>query len=358
EAADGTKVPAGKALAVDRDKFSEYLTRRIKENPLIEIVREEVKEIPAPANGPVIIATGPLTSEPLSEEIRRITGSSHLYFYDSISPIIDAETIDYSKVFRASRYGVGETEGDYLNCPLSKDEYYSFIDEITKAEKVETRDFEKALYFESCLPIEVMAERGKDTLRYGPMRPIGIKDPATGKKPFAVVQLRTENKEGTMYNMVGFQTKLRYPEQRRVLRMIPGLENAEFMRYGSIHRNTYINSPNLLHPTLQLKCNELIFFAGQITGVEGYVESAAMGIIAGINAARILKEAKPIVPPPETSIGALIKYVTDQDIKDFQPMNINFGLYPPLPDDVPKSEKKKYIAERALAKISDLNLLY
>ncbi len=357
EAADSTKVPAGKALAVDRDKFSEHLTRQIEGNPLIETVREEIREIPAPVNGPVIIATGPLTSESLSEEIRKVTGSSHLYFYDSISPIVDAETIDYSKVFRASRYGVGEeTDGDYLNCPLNKDEYYNLIDEIIKAEKVETRDFEKALYFESCLPVEVMAERGRDTLRYGPMKPIGLKDPATGKKPFAVVQLRTENKEGTMYNIVGFQTKLKYPEQRRVLRMIPGLENAGFMRYGSIHRNTYINSPNLLHPTLQLRGNELIFFAGQITGVEGYVESAAMGIIAGVNAARILKEAKPIVPPPETSIGALIRYITDQSIKDFQPMNINFGLYPAVPNGVPKSEKKKHMAERALAKISDLTL--
>lgn len=356
EAADNTKVPAGKALAVDRDKFSEYLTRKVQENLLIEIVREEVKEIPAPVNGPVIIATGPLTSQPLSEEIRRITGSSHLYFYDSISPIIDAETINYSKVFRASRYGVGEdVEGDYLNCPISKDEYYGLIDEIIKAEKIETRDFEKALYFENCLPIEVMAERGRDTLRFGPMKPIGLKDPATGKKPFAVVQLRAENKEGTMYNMVGFQTKLKYPEQRRVFRMIPGLEGAEFMRYGSIHRNTYINSPNLLHPTLQLKRDELIFFAGQITGVEGYVESAAMGILAGVNAARILKEAKPIVPPPEISIGALIRYITDQSIKGFQPMNINFGLYPPLPNDAPKSERRKLIAERALTKISELN---
>ena len=357
EAADSTKVPAGKALAVDRHKFSEHLTRQIEGNPLIEIVREEIKEIPAPVNGPVIIATGPLTSESLSEEVRKVTGSSHLYFYDSISPIIDAETIDYSRVFRASRYGVGEEAGgDYLNCPLSKDEYYNLIDEIIKAEKVETRDFEKALYFESCLPIEVTAERGRDTLRFGPMKPMGLKDPATDRKPFAVVQLRTENKEGTMYNLVGFQTKLKYPEQRRVFRMIPGLENAEFMRYGSIHRNTYLNSPRLLHPTLQLKGKESIFFAGQITGVEGYVESAAMGIIAGINAARILKESEPIVPLPETSIGALIKYVTDQNIKDFQPMNINFGLYPPLSDGVPKSEKKRHIAERALAKISDLTL--
>lgn len=358
EAADNTRVPAGKALAVDRDKFSEYLTREIEGNPLIEVIREEITEIPAPQNGPVIIATGPLTSASLAIEIQRITGSSHLYFYDSISPIIDAETIDYSKVFRASRYGYGENEngGDYLNCSLNKEEYYTLIDEIIRAEKVETRDYEKALYFESCLPIEVMAERGKDTLRFGPMKPVGLKDPATGKTPFAVIQLRTENKEGTMHNMVGLQTKLKYPEQKRIFRMIPGLENAEFMRYGSIHRNTYINSPNLLHPTLQLKGKELILFAGQITGVEGYVESAAMGIIAGINAARILNGVEPIIPPAETSIGALIKYITDQSVKNFQPMNINFGLYPPLPNGVPKSERRKLIAERALSKISEINV--
>ncbi len=356
KAADKTRVPAGKALAVDRTEFSKYLTTRLEENPLIEIVREEVKEIPASLNGPIIIATGPLTSDSLSEEIRRVTSSSHFYFYDAISPIIDAETIDYGKVFRASRYGKGEEdEGDYINCPLSEDEYYRFIEEILNAEKVETRDFEKALYFESCLPIEVMAERGRDTLRFGPMKPIGLTEPITGKTPFAVVQLRMENKDSTMYNMVGFQTKLTYPGQRRIFRMIPGLENAEFMRYGSVHRNTYINSPKLLHPALQLKGNELIFFAGQIVGVEGYVESAAMGIIAGINAARISMEATPITPPPETAIGALIRYITDQSVKDFQPMNINFGLFPPLPSGVPKSQRRRLIVERALIKISEFN---
>ena len=357
EAADGTRVPAGKALAVDREEFSLYLTKKIEENPLIEIIREEVKEIPKDLNDPVIIATGPLTSESLSEEIRRTTGASRLYFYDAISPIMDAESIDYSKIFRASRYGKGDSdEGDYINCPLSEDKYYGFIDALLNAEKVEAEEFEKALYFESCLPIEVMAERGKDTLRFGPMKPVGLTDLRTGKTPFAVVQLRMENKDGTMYNAVGFQTKLKYPEQKRVFRMIPGLENAEFMRYGSIHRNTYINSPKLLNPTLQLKKNELIFFAGQIVGVEGYVESAAMGIIAGINAARILNEASPIVPSPETAIGALIRYITDQSIKDFQPMNINFGLFPPLENGTPKSLRKKLIVERALSKISELNL--
>lgn len=370
EAADSTRVPAGKALAVDREEFSLYLTKKIEENPLIEIIREEVKEIPKNLNGPIIIATGPLTSKSLSEQIKRMTGASRLYFYDAISPIIDADSIDYSKVFRASRYGRGDkvvprlpsllittsdpNEGDYINCPFSKDEYYKFIDALLNAEKIQVEEFEKALYFESCLPIEVMAERGKDTLRFGPMKPVGLTDPRTGKAPFAVVQLRMENKDGTMYNAVGFQTKLKYPEQKRVFRMIPGLESAEFMRYGSIHRNTYINSPKLLHPTLQLKKNELIFFAGQIVGVEGYVESAAMGIIAGINAVRILMESKPIVPPPETSIGALVRYITDEGVKDFQPMNINFGLFPPLENSVPKPLRKRLITERALSKISEL----
>ncbi len=354
ETADSTRVPAGKALAVDRERFSENLTKKVEENPLVEIVREEVREIPAPVNGPVIIATGPLTSESLSEDIRRITGTSHLYFYDSISPIIDAETINRSMVFRASRYGKGEEEeGDYLNCPLTKDEYYGFIEELLKADKIEAHEFEKEIYFESCLPIEIMAERGRDTLRFGPMKPVGLTDPCTGKIPFGVVQLRMENIEGTMYNMVGFQTKLKYPEQRRVFRMIPGLENAELMRYGSIHRNTYINSPKLLHRTLQLKGNELIFFAGQITGVEGYVESAAMGIVAGINAARMGREQEPIVPPTETAIGSLLRYITDESIKNFQPMNINFGLFPSLSNGAPKSQKKKLIAERALVKIAE-----
>ncbi len=356
EAADSTSIPAGKALAVDRQLFSNYLTKKLEENPLVEIIQEEAREIPTPVDGPVIIATGPLTSESLSKDISRTTGSSHLYFYDSISPIIDAETIHYTKVFRASRYGRGEQEeGDYVNCPLTREEYNRFIEELIKADKIETHEFEKVQYFESCLPIEVMAERGSDTLRFGPMKPVGLIDSHTGKSPFAVLQLRMENKEATMYNMVGFQTKLKYPEQRRVFRMIPGLENAEFMRYGSIHRNTYINSPRLLHPTLQLKGEELIFFAGQITGVEGYVESAAMGIVAGINAARISQGLNPIVPPPETAMGSLIRYINDESIKNFQPMNINFGLFCPLPNSVPKSQRRELIVERALSRISNWN---
>jgi methylenetetrahydrofolate--tRNA-(uracil-5-)-methyltransferase len=354
EAADQNRVPAGKALAVDREGFSRYLTSNIEKNPLIEIVREEVQRIPDHLDSPLIIATGPLTSDPLSEDIKRLTGSSHLYFYDAISPIVDADTIDYSKVFRGSRYGRGkEEEGDYINCPLNEEEYYRFVEELIKAKKVETKDFEKAIYFEGCLPIEVMAERGKDTLRFGPMRPVGLVDPKTGKTPFAVVQLRMENKEGTMYNIVGFQTKLTYPEQKRVFRMIPGLENAEFMRYGSVHRNTYINSPKLLYPTLQFRKNELIFFAGQIVGVEGYVESAAMGIVAGINAARIALGQKPVVPPPETAIGSLIRYITESHTSDFQPMNINFGLFPPPPHGIPKSSSRSFIVERALSSIKE-----
>jgi methylenetetrahydrofolate--tRNA-(uracil-5-)-methyltransferase len=353
EAADNTHVPAGKALAVDRIKFAEYITHKIENNPLIELVREEFKEIPENLDSPLIIASGPLTSESLSESIKLLTDSDHLYFYDSISPIIDAESIDYSTVYRASRYENGEQEeGDYLNCPLNKEQYYGLIEELLSSEKIETRDFEKGIYFESCLPVEVIAERGKDTLRFGPARPVGLKDPKDGRIPYAVVQLRCENKEASMYNIVGFQTKLKYPEQRRVFRMIPGLENAEFMRFGSIHRNTYINSPKLIRPTLQVKDNDLLFFAGQILGVEGYVESAAMGIIAGMNAAKVVLNELAVVPPRETAIGSLIKYITDTEVKNFQPMNINFGLFPAVEGKMPKAEKKKLIAKNALENIS------
>ncbi|MCH8013196.1 MAG: methylenetetrahydrofolate--tRNA-(uracil(54)-C(5))-methyltransferase (FADH(2)-oxidizing) TrmFO [Candidatus Dadabacteria bacterium] len=353
EAADNTRVPAGKALAVDRIKFAQYITRKIENNPLIDLVREEFKEIPDNLDFPLIIASGPLTSESLSESIKRLSDSDHLYFYDSISPIIDAESIDYSIVYRASRYDKGtQEEGDYLNCPLNRDQYYELIDELLTSEKIETRDFEKGIYFESCLPVEIIAERGKDTLRFGPARPVGLKDPRTGKIPFAVVQLRCENTQASMYNIVGFQTKLKYPEQKRVFRMIPGLKNAEFMRFGSIHRNTYINSPKLIRPTLQVKDNDLLYFAGQILGVEGYVESAAMGILAGINAAKVVLNESLIVPPRETAMGSLIKYITDSEVKNFQPMNINFGLFPTVKGKMPKTEKKKLIAKNALENIS------
>lgn len=360
EAADNTRVPAGKALAVDRLKFSDYITEKIEGNPLIEIIREEVKSIESiksEIDGPLIIASGPLTSPSLSESIRELTDSDHLYFYDAISPIIDSESIDYEIAFKASRYENGQdSEGDYLNCPLNEEEYYKLISEIENAEKIETRDFEKGIYFESCLPVEVIVERGRETLRFGPARPVGIKNPKTGESPFAVVQLRAENSGFTMYNIVGFQTKLKYPEQRRVFRMIPGLENAEFLRYGSVHRNTYINSPEVLRPTLQTKSDNDIFFAGQIVGVEGYTESSAMGIIAGLNAGRAVLGMNPIYPPPESSIGSLLRYITDENVKKFQPMNINFGLFPPITKRMPKAQKKKLIAERALSQISALEI--
>ncbi len=353
EAADNNRVPAGKALAVDRTKFAEYLTDKIESNPLINLVREEFKEIPQDLESPLIIASGPLTSESLSESIKQLSDSDHLYFYDSISPIIDAESIDYEIVYKASRYENGvEEEGDYLNCPLNREQYYEFIEELLSSEKIETRDFEKGIYFESCLPVEVIAERGKDTLRFGPARPVGLIDPRDGRMPYAVVQLRCENKEASMYNIVGFQTKLKYPEQRRVFRKIPGLENAEFMRYGSMHRNTYINSPELMRPTLQFKNNDLLFFAGQILGVEGYVESAAMGIISGINAAKVVRSEPLITPPRETALGSLIKYITDAEAKNFQPMNINFGLFPAVEGKMRKAEKRKLIAKTALDNIS------
>lgn len=353
EAAEKTRVPAGKALAVDRIAFARYITGKLENNPLVEIAREEFRQIPESPGTPLIIATGPLTSESLAEDIRDLTDSGHLYFYDAISPIIDGDSIDYSRVYRASRYeNGGEGEGDYINCPINKEGYYALVEEILKAEKTETRDFEKGIYFESCLPVEEIVERGRDTLRFGPARPVGLRDPRTGITPYAVVQLRSENIERSMYNMVGFQTKLKYPEQRRIFRMIPGLEKAEFMRYGSVHRNTYIDSPRLLHETLQLKNHDRIFFAGQIVGVEGYIEAAAMGIIAGINAARAAMCEAPIVPSPETAIGSLLRYISDGSIKNFQPMNINFGLFTPPGEKVPKSRKKSYIAERALGAMS------
>ncbi len=354
EAADNNRVPAGKALAVDRIKFAEYITNQIENNPLIDLVRGEFEEIPENLDSPLIIASGPLTSESLSESIKKLSDSDHLYFYDSISPIIDSESIDHSIVYKASRYENGDQEeGDYLNCPLNRDQYYGLIDELLTSEKIETRDFEKGLYFESCLPVEVIAERGKDTLRFGPAKPVGLKDPRTGQIPYAVIQLRCENEEASMYNIVGFQTKLKYPEQRRVFRMIPGLENAEFMRYGSMHRNTYINSPKLILPTLQVKNNDMLFFAGQILGVEGYVESAAMGIIAGRNAAKVMLGEPMIAPPRETALGSLIKYITNAEVKSFQPMNINFGLFPAVQGKMKKAENKKLIAENALQSIAN-----
>ncbi len=350
EAAEASKVPAGKALAVDREIFSDYITQRIQGNELIDLRREEVTKIPE--DGIVIVATGPLTSDALCAEISSLTESEYLYFYDAISPIIDADTIDRSKIFRGSRYDRGDSEeGDYLNCPLSENQYYELVDNLIRGEKVETREFEKAIYFQSCMPVEVMCERGRDTLRFGPLKPVGLIDPSTGKNPFAVLQLRTENSEETMYNMVGFQTKLRYPQQRTVFRKIPGLEEAEFLRYGSVHRNTYIDSPRLLEKDLSLGSRPSVFFAGQITGVEGYVESAATGIICGINASRKALGLAPAHVPRETSIGSLLEYISTPGKTGFQPMNINFGLFPKVEGRMGKEKKRKLIAQKALESI-------
>ncbi len=345
EAAKRTSVPAGGALAVDREKFADYITEKIEGNPNIEVVREEVTEIPE--EGITVVATGPLTSDKFSQFLRGYLGEEELHFYDAISPIVYADTIDYSKCFWGSRYGRGGD--DYLNCPMTEEEYERFYNALMEAEKVPLKDFEKACYFEGCMPIEEMAERGKQTLLFGPLKPVGLIDPRTGKQPFAVVQLRKENREGTLLNLVGFQTKLKYPEQKRVFRLIPGLENAEFARYGSIHRNTFINSPKLLLRTLQLKKNPKVLFAGQITGVEGYPESAATGIIAGLNASRLSEGKEAVYPPETTMIGGLLKYITTADPKSFQPMNVNFGLLPPPERRIKgKLNRRKYLAERAL----------
>lgn len=343
--AERARVPAGSALAVDREQFSSTITRALESHPNVRIIHEEITRIPGDCV--CIVATGPLTSDKLSESIRAVTQSQHLYFFDAISPIIDAESIDMDVVFRASRYDADSD--DYLNCPMTEDQYNTFYEALIAAEKVRPKDFEKIPYFEACVPIEVMAERGRRTMQFGPLKPVGLIDPRTGLQPAAVVQLRTENVHRTCYNMVGFQTKLTYPEQKRVFRLIPGLERAEFLRYGSLHRNTFINSPKLLTPTLQFKARPTLFFAGQLVGVEGYTESAAMGGLAGINATRVLNGEPPITPPPTTAHGALVAHVALSDPRHFQPMNTNFGLFPPLtgsPKD--KVKKRRLIAQRAL----------
>ncbi|AJE04078.1 methylenetetrahydrofolate--tRNA-(uracil(54)-C(5))-methyltransferase (FADH(2)-oxidizing) TrmFO [Geobacter pickeringii] len=344
-AADATRVPAGGALAVDRELFSAFVTARIEEHPLIDLVRGEVADLPP--EGIVVVASGPLTSDLLAGRLRELTGPN-LYFYDAIAPIVTAESLDMAKVFRASRYGKGEGD-DYLNSPFDEGEYERFVDEILAAEKVPAREFEKVVHFEGCMPVEEMAERGRETLRFGPMKPVGLVDPRSGQEPHAVVQLRAENREGTLFNLVGFQTKLTWPEQRRIFRMIPGLENAEFVRLGSMHRNTFINAPALLAPTFQFRSRPRIFFAGQITGVEGYVESAGSGFLAGINAARLARGEEPLVPPPATALGALVAHITTAPAKHFQPMNVNYGLFPPLEGKVKKKERRGKLAERALA---------
>lgn len=344
-AAERARIPAGSALAVDREQFSRQVTQALEGHPNVRILHEEMAEIPTDCL--CVVATGPLTSEKLSQSIRAVTQSRHLYFFDAISPIVDADSIDMDVVFRASRYDKGGD--DYLNCPMTEAQYNAFYDALMAAEKVQPKEFEKTPYFEACIPIEVMAERGRHTMQFGPLKPVGLQDPRTGLRPYAVVQLRTENVHRTCYNMVGFQTKLTYPEQKRVFRMIPGLEQAEFLRYGSLHRNTFINSPQLLLNTLQCKARGTLFFAGQLVGVEGYTESAAMGGLAGINAARALAGLPLVTPPPTTAHGCLIAHLTGSDPGNFQPMNTNFGLFPPLPDSPRDKEKKRrMIAHRAI----------
>lgn len=345
--AEAARIPAGSALAVDRERFARTISEAIAGQSSITVVREEVCEIPRDI--PTIIATGPLTSPALTDAIRQLSGARDLYFHDAISPIVDAHSIDYSKTFFASRHAEGEAE-DYLNCPLSKEDYLRFHEALLHGATVPFHAFEEPHYFEACLPIEEIARRGLDTLAFGPMRPVGLSD-GTGRRDFyAVVQLRRENLMGSAFNMVGFQTKLTYPEQPRVFRLIPGLEQAEFLRFGSLHRNTYINAPLLLRDTLQFRDRETLFFAGQITGVEGYTESVATGLLAGLNAVRLLQGQPLLVPPPPTAIGALLRYIAHSTAQSFQPMNINFGLLPDLPHRVRgKRERRQQMVQRALA---------
>ena len=344
-AADLNAVPAGGALAVDREGFSAAVTEAIRAHPLIEVRNEEVTDIPP--EGIVVVATGPLTSPALSDRIRELTGEEYFYFYDAAAPIVERDSIDMEKVYVASRYGKGEAA--YLNCPMTEEEFNAFYDALVTAEKAELKSFEKEIYFEGCMPIEVMASRGRQTLLFGPLKPVGLPDPRTGKLPYAVVQLRQDNAAGTLYNLVGFQTHLKWGEQKRVFSMIPGLEHAEFVRYGVMHRNTFLNSPKLLKPTYQFRNRDTLLFAGQMTGVEGYVESAASGLIAGINAGRIARGLDPVVPPPETAHGSMARYITTADFRNFQPMNANFGLFPPLEERIRgKKEKNEALARRAL----------
>jgi methylenetetrahydrofolate--tRNA-(uracil-5-)-methyltransferase len=340
--ADQTRVPAGVALAVDRERFAAGVTAAIAACAEIRVFREEVRKLP---DGLTIIASGPLTSPALSHCLQHLCGEAYLYFYDAIAPIVSADSVDRAVVFPASRYGKGGD--DYLNCPMTRAEYYEFVDAVIRAEVVPTRDFERCVYFEGCMPIEELARRGRDTLAFGPMRPVGLTDPRSGARPFAVVQLRQDDADASLYNLVGFQTKMTYPEQRRVFRMIPGLAQAEFVRLGSLHRNTFVNSPRLLLPTLQLRARPQTFLAGQLVGVEGYVESAATGIVAAINSARLLRGQAGVVPPPTTALGSLLAYVTDTRRRDFQPMNANYGLFPPVNGRARGRERRRQQAERA-----------
>jgi tRNA:m(5)U-54 methyltransferase len=335
--ADATQVPAGGALAVDRDKFSEMITETIKNHPNINVIEEEITQIPK-EDIPVVVATGPLTSDALSQDIRTYTKQEGLYFYDAAAPIIEKDSIDMNKVYLKSRYDKGEAA--YLNCPMTKDEFFNFYNALITAEAAPLKEFEKEIYFEGCMPFEEMAKRGEKTLLFGPMKPVGLEDPKTDKRPYAVVQLRQDNSEGTLYNIVGFQTHLKWGEQKRIINLIPGLENANIVRYGVMHRNTYLNSPQLLEKTYKLKEEKNIYFAGQMTGVEGYVESAASGIVAALNAL-YNQEDKQIIFPTETMIGAMANYIVDNTSKNFQPMNANFGIIKPLPERI-KDKKEKY----------------
>jgi methylenetetrahydrofolate--tRNA-(uracil-5-)-methyltransferase len=359
ECAEEAAVPAGGALAVDREQFGRRVTACVEGQPNITVIRQEAREIP---EGLTVIASGPLTSPALSQAISALTGSEHLYFFDAIAPIVTLESIDLSVAFRASRYGRGEqAEGDYINCPMQRDEYDAFVDALLGAERIELKDFEQAIetgvkagahhFFESCLPVEILAQRGRDTLAFGPMRPVGLVDPRSGRRPHAILQLRQDNQSGSLYNLVGFQTNLKFSEQRRVFRMIPGLERAEFARYGQMHRNTFIYSPGTLNPSMQFRKREDLLFAGQITGVEGYMGNVATGLLAGWNAARLFQGRKPVSLPVTTMLGALCHYVTHASQADFQPMKANFGILPPLEDDARIHGKRPRAAahvERAL----------
>lgn len=350
--ADETAVPAGGALAVDRNIFSARITEKLKAHPMVKVISEEITKIP---EGITIIATGPLTSEALAEQIADYNGSHGFYFYDAAAPIIDSSTIDREKVYLKSRYDKGEAA--YLNCPMTEEEFMRFYEALITAEVAPQKEFEKEKFFEGCMPIEVMAKRGIKTMLFGPMKPVGLEDPKTGKRPYAVIQLRQDNAAASMYNIVGFQTHLKWGEQKRVFQMIPGLENAEFLRYGVMHRNSFINSPELLRSTYQSKKRDDLFFAGQMTGVEGYVESAGSGLVAGLNAARLAKGEELIEFPRETAIGSMAYYITHAEGKHFQPMNANFGLFPSLPERI-RDKKLRYetLAERALNALTEINI--
>jgi methylenetetrahydrofolate--tRNA-(uracil-5-)-methyltransferase len=340
--AEETRVPAGESLAVDREAFSKRVTHTLGNVETIDIIHKEAFALPQ--DKMTVIATGPLTSEALSREIQKLTGSDHLFFYDAIAPIVTADSINFKKTFMGSRYGKGGD--DFVNCPMEKEGYDRWVEALRVAERVPVKDFERRYLFEGCLPIEEMADRGKDTLAFGPLKPVGLTDPRTGARPFAVVQLRSENRQGTCFNLVGFQTRLRQGEQERVFRMIPGLERAEFVRWGSVHRNTFVDSPRVLSASLQLRTNPRFFLAGQITGVEGYMESTAMGLLAGINAYRALQGISPLVPPPTTAMGGLVRHITQDPTGPFQPMNINFGLFPP--SERRGRSKRQSLSRRAL----------